>query len=309
MILSWLHFIPLQLFVAIAYLLLGNRREAHPLGWLFPTRLHAAIMNAAIIASLALYNWNHQLFCRPVPWASALLLPFCVAMVVLPLLIGRSRWAIAFLPLAGLGWFCATYLLLFAGTPYLTLLLLFSLPLGLILWLTWHLPKKGKRNVWSALSFYAWVLLSPLLLLVQLVLMVRALPTRWQRAVMTLPSAALAAGCFVIALQMWNVAQKIQTCAFDESKLPAVLHTRKEKEYAELILGAHWKYHTELCLYDGWRPPYHDPRVVVSKWLLYPSARFGPSLELEQQKVLYKTLFPDKETHFSCNCAKQERLF
>ena len=29
----------------------------------------------------------------------------------------------------------------------------------------------------------------------------------------------------------------------------------------ERILGMHFRYHTRICIYDGWRPPLHDPAM------------------------------------------------
>lgn len=44
----------------------------------------------------------------------------------------------------------------------------------------------------------------------------------------------------------------------------------------ERMLGMHFKYHTELCLYDGWRPPLHDPLLVMASWLNHPFFHTGP---------------------------------
>ena len=38
----------------------------------------------------------------------------------------------------------------------------------------------------------------------------------------------------------------------------------------ERMLGMHFKYHLSFCQYDGWRPPLHDPSVVVAIWLNAP---------------------------------------
>ena len=76
----------------------------------------------------------------------------------------------------------------------------------------------------------------------------------------------------------------------------------------ELILGAHWKYHTEFCIYDGKRPPFHDPVLVVANKILFPYEHFARGTNLyqmysEKQYTLYKVLYPNRPLGFNCNCA------
>jgi len=50
--------------------------------------------------------------------------------------------------------------------------------------------------------------------------------------------------------------------------------------FTERILGLHWKYHTCVDYYKGWRPPMHDPFLVIALWcnpyLDYPDVKSRP---------------------------------
>lgn len=69
--------------------------------------------------------------------------------------------------------------------------------------------------------------------------------------------------------------------------------------FTERIVGLHWRYHTEICLYDGWRPPLHDPFVVL----------FGPkndplrAWDIPQRVALYRHLFSGLPIRPTCGCA------
>lgn len=68
----------------------------------------------------------------------------------------------------------------------------------------------------------------------------------------------------------------------------------------EKILGMHLVYHTRYCFYDGWRPPKHEPIIVVGRWLSSKDKQF--SLGLEKRIELYKKFFPDTPYKYNCSC-------
>lgn len=76
----------------------------------------------------------------------------------------------------------------------------------------------------------------------------------------------------------------------------------------EKILGMHFIYHTRFCEYDGWRPPKHEPLLVIGMWL---NNRKDPLLvSLEKRVELYRKFFPEKRVKFDCSCARQyEELY
>jgi hypothetical protein len=70
----------------------------------------------------------------------------------------------------------------------------------------------------------------------------------------------------------------------------------------ERILGMHFKYHTrELIGIDGWRPPLHDPAMVIGLWSL---GRQDPlPLRLDERIALYRQVFPSRNPQADCVCA------
>lgn len=71
----------------------------------------------------------------------------------------------------------------------------------------------------------------------------------------------------------------------------------------EKILGMHFIYHTRYCEFDGWRPPKHEPIIVIGMWL---NNRIDPlNVDLETRLKLYKTFFPDNKYKFDCSCGLQ----
>ena len=69
----------------------------------------------------------------------------------------------------------------------------------------------------------------------------------------------------------------------------------------EKILGMHFKYHTRFCEFDGWRPPIHEPMLILGLWL---NKRADPiELNLKQRLELYKKVYPHNKVKFKCSCA------
>ena len=75
----------------------------------------------------------------------------------------------------------------------------------------------------------------------------------------------------------------------------------------EKILGMYFKYHTQICEYDGWRPPIHEPSLVIGQWLNGRHDPLKPDslrwLDLDKRIQLYKKFFPDEEVKLDCACA------
>lgn len=115
--------------------------------------------------------------------------------------------------------------------------------------------------------------------------------------------------CLVLTIQINNITKRISTTTNKEKELKEIVANPINSYLTELILGAHWKYHTELCLYDGWRPPFHDPILVVANKVLYPFSHFYQGTDYENAIQLYEAIYPDKPIEFDCKCASNERLF
>lgn len=72
----------------------------------------------------------------------------------------------------------------------------------------------------------------------------------------------------------------------------------------EKILGMHFIYHTRICIYDGWRPPIHEPLLIMGLWL---NGRKDPlAVDLKTRLNLYKRFFPDNPYKYECSCAIEE---
>lgn len=87
----------------------------------------------------------------------------------------------------------------------------------------------------------------------------------------------------------------------------------KESSYTELdknfmtekILGMHFIYHTQFCVYDGWRPPKHEPILIIGMWL---NNGVDPlNVDLKTRLDLYKKFFPDNKFKFDCSCGLEYR--
>ena len=73
----------------------------------------------------------------------------------------------------------------------------------------------------------------------------------------------------------------------------------------EKILGMHFIYHTRYCEFDGWRPPKHEPILIIGMWL---NRRIDPlNVDLKTRLLLYKKFFPNNKYKFECSCAISHR--
>jgi energy-coupling factor transporter transmembrane protein EcfT len=76
----------------------------------------------------------------------------------------------------------------------------------------------------------------------------------------------------------------------------------KKSFMTEKILGMHFIYHTRFCEYDGWRPPKHDPSLVIGMWY---NKGYDPlsKIRLEKRVNLYKKFYPNRKIKYNCSCA------
>ena len=71
----------------------------------------------------------------------------------------------------------------------------------------------------------------------------------------------------------------------------------------ERILGMHFRYHTRICIYDGWRPPLHDPAMVIGMRLSGGDPLAG--MTLESRLALYHKVYPSSPAKHHCACSKE----
>ena len=134
MVLSLTYFLILQTVVLTTFYFKRNDTDDNVLSKLFPTKAHFIISNDCIFLSCYFYNTERQLFCRPVPWASTVIILFCVSFLTLPSINWRTKVLNIIAAVCGLGLFVALYILLFASRTgdYLIFIAL-NIPIILIL--------------------------------------------------------------------------------------------------------------------------------------------------------------------------------
>ena len=98
-------------------------------------------------------------------------------------------------------------------------------------------------------------------------------------------------GAIVSAVLFSSAAKKIRHGEYD-TKNPMT----------ERILGMHFRYHTRICPYDGWRPPLHDPAMVLGMRLTGDKDPLE-GMTLESRLVLYHTVYPSHPVKEDCACS------
>lgn len=251
--------------------------------------LRARLAYLNILLALAAYIANEyfvQGFCQPVPWAGWVLLLGTGAFLAWP-------WLHRTLPVV-------QYAALF----------LQGIGFTVCVYCQWFVERG------ALVALVAFFLLFPLLFLVPTFFAVQLL----KRGVLNaLPMGRLAFGLGVAALlpaQLW-VEWQYRAVEAAVARLPAgqqqdlaALDQVISRTYvAERLAGAFFKYHNYLeFIYDGWRPPLHDPLVNVSLWLR-PVGGARPSNPLDMRNVdkqvaLYQRLFPGLPVKADCICTQ-----
>ena len=78
--------------------------------------------------------------------------------------------------------------------------------------------------------------------------------------------------------------------------------------FTERRLGLCWKYHTNVeFVNDGWRPPMHDPFLVIALWFPFDvieqkQRSFWP-VYMQDAIKYYHLKFPDKALKTWCPCS------
>lgn len=308
LILEWSYLIGIQTLVFEGFYFLHNKHEHFELSRLFQSRYHFLLVNLAVICTCVYLNIRRQLFCIPVSWTLVMLGLFCLAFLMFPFLNKQSKWFWVVSMFSGLGFFIALYIILFGRQEYLIYVGVNSVVI-LFIWLLIFLLKRFLNfKPVTALWFYAAFILTPYFLFIQLVLMYKSLSTKKQKLTFALSPILILLISLALCLQMNQLFRKIETSQNIETDLKTLAHNPVNSYLIELMLGAHWKYHTEFCSYDGWRPPFHDPVLVISNKVLFPFKHFAEDTRLHYTK-LYPVIFPQNPTVFNCRCATKERLF
>jgi len=230
------------------------------------------IINAVLILALIIGNSIFQVMCIPTLWAMIVLSICFVCTMVYPILLERQKCIAMVSFLCGVAFCVYLYCVLFlemmnfvgvALIPFFGLGILVYIPHFLSIQLLLKNVIRPKRKK-SRLYFGLGVALSLLLI-----------PISGQK--------------------YKNGISAIRD--FERSGYQTL-----ERSYmTEKILGMHFIYHTRFCEFDGWRPPKHDPILVIGMWT---NGRIDPlHVSLEERVALYKKFFPENKIKFECSCA------
>ncbi len=250
-------------------------------------------MNLVLVSLAYWANGEYQAFCNPVPWAKWVLAISIAPVLFQPVVQWKGIWSkrIVFF-LHGVAFCCCVYCIFFIGLMHFVafLAVFFLMPFGLLAYL-------------------------PLFLFAQILFHIRHAEDRISRR--SFRSALVS--CLVVSLgaAFWfnhefhaiNDAWKGQS---EPTEIP-------ENYMTERMLGMHFKYHLSYTIYDGWRPPLHDPALVVAVWLnapfiseldisgLMPAPPYRTTYDLNRRVAVYRSVFPDVPVRQACSCAKEYR--
>lgn len=305
MLFEWTYFLSLQGIVLLVYILLYKTKEKFELSKLYASRFHFLVMHLAMFHACYWINSQVQLFCNPVPWAAIIVIAFCGGFLLFPFL--RSVWKTFALLFAGLGFFHLTYIILFARYEYLIFLVVNAFVIGLMHVLIQFLNKGMKTNIWSAFYLYPSIILSPFLILYELYITNKTLNKQQKYWFYSAP-VFLIIILIPISLRLNHITNEVEKSNGIEQNIIPLMNNPIDSYFVELTIGIHIKYHTELCLYDGWRPPMHNPLIVINNKVFYPFSRINNGLSLLDASELHQRLFPNQRESLKCSCAKYQNL-
>jgi len=302
-------FIVFQIGLLLLYWLKGPDKEGFVLSHIFPSKFHFIVSHIFIFSICYDLNEERQMFCNPVPWVAIVLSIFVAVFLVYPYLSRKKMFKKAWAFICGLGFFISIYLLIFGGYQYLIFIVLNVPILFIIHFGVKKLNAYFKTTAFKALYFYPAIVLMPFLLFYEVNAFLKGDDKRYfwyYRA-----STWIIVGVFLaLSLRMNYLSSEISQLK-DKNAVAEFVINPLDAYLIDLILGAHWKYHTALCLYDGWRPPYHDPVLVFYLRIPFSITYFystNSAEELKKTKELYRVFFPSEPLVFKCKCAQYERL-
>lgn len=233
-----------------------------------------SIINLLAILVIVIGNLQYQVFCKPINWSIPILILTFFSIISLPLIEKYKPLSSVTGMLCGISFFVILYCIAFAGW-----LNLFSIPLVFLM----------------GTGFF---LLIPQFFLIQVLWKCVFKPKypeikKW-----------FLIGGILPLLSIFTVIFKYNQSLTEIEKFKQSNYKELNKSYfTERILGAHFLYHTRICLYDGWRPPLHDPAFVIGLW----STNFYDPLDVSvsKQVELYRNIYPERKVKLECSCAKE----
>ncbi len=228
-----------------------------------------AVLNSVLIAIIFALNIYLQVFCIPTTWAIITIAICFLTMVFYPML-EQTKFARLTSFINGVTFCVFLYCIIFL--EYMSLVGFVTLLVGV-----------------------GFTILIPHFFAIQLLWKNLIKPkTKTTRTYFLLAVALCLGTVFYIGQSYKQAIHSIET--FKNSN-----YTTLDKNFmTEKILGMHFIYHTKIDLYDGWRPPKHEPILIIGMWL---NNRVDPlNVDLPTRLKLYKKFFPENKYKFDCSC-------
>lgn len=237
-----------------------------------PTNL--AVLNGILIAILILLNTYFQAFCIPTTW-TIIVLAICFTNTILYPILDKTKFASLTSFINGVTLFVFIYCVIFLEHMNLLGLVMIIVGLGLVTFI-------------------------PHFFITQLIWKNLIKPTVTTSRYYFLSAIVLCVGTVLY------IGQDYKKAIHTIEKFKSSGYTELDRNFmTEKILGMHFIYHTRFCEFDGWRPPKHEPIMVIGMWL---NNRLDPlNVNLEKRLELYKRFFPDNKYKFDCSCGLQYR--
>ena len=300
------YFILIQGIILILFLVTGLKKGKGKY-FLFSSEFNFYLLILGAIIIGYLFNRDYQIFCIPVDWTKITLLIYSIYFLgnkIFKKVIGEFTNQL----ILGIGLFISIYIIGFGSATYLIWVIIHLIAIVPIYYFSKYLNNKFNTQLFDFLNLFGVSLLLPYVIISWTVWQVRNKRLKYKITLSVLPVAIFVIGIF-LTTRMNRIIESIDN---SENKLNAIelINDNKIDNYlTELILGAHWKYHTTICLYDGWRPPFHDPVLGFALPFLYSREHsFHYELNLSDRIDLYKKVYPENKTQFDCKCANNERL-
>lgn len=251
-------------------------------------------------------NAHHQVFCWPVAWATVILVLAFAPLITYNLIrdrLGRFKSAVFFL--FGIAACICVYCIEFLS--YLSIAGLLSL-----VFFPFELFRNGHISAPLALPLAGL----PLFFSIQLLGIVLG------RGTTKLDRKHFGMGvglCLAFALVMaaWF---NLHYSAVQSALTTGTTNGIPRNYMTERMLGMHFKYHLSFCELDSWRPPLHDPSIVVAVWVTAPfrsdlnydglmPGKYRWTYHLDERIAAYKAVFPELPLRQACSCAKEYSKF
>jgi hypothetical protein len=229
-----------------------------------------AILNGILIAIIIAANIYFQAFCIPTTWA-IILLTICFSNTIIYPFLEKEK----FYPISSF---------------------INGLTFSIFIYCVVFLERTNLLGIVGILFGFGLIILTPHFFIVQLLWKTVIKPVN-KKSRLSFGAAVLISilTTLYIGKQYEKATQKInEFVQSDYKNLTPDFMTEK-------ILGMHFIYHTRFCEYDGWRPPKHEPILVIGMWL---NDRIDPlTVDLSTRIDLYKKIFPKNKVKFDCSCA------